>query len=269
MGQIVVERREHVETVRLTAAERLNAITREDMADLREAYRRAAADPEVRCIVITGTGRAFCSGADVGGLAERAAARAQAPAPNANDAPAPSAATAFTPRRMGIFKPVIAAVNGVTAGAGLHFIADADIVIAAASATFVDTHTSLGQLTALEPILLVRAGVPLTQVMRLVILGRAGRIDAQEAWRIGLVTEVVPDDHLVERTREVADLVAAVSPAAAQRSIEAIWASFELPLSEAYARGQAAIVAHRGHPDALEGAKAFLEKRPPRWSGDV
>lgn len=268
MSQIVVERRGHVETVRLTATERLNAITREDMEALREAYRRADADPVVRCIVITGTGRAFCSGADVGGLADRAA-RAQAPASPANDAPAPPSQTAFTPRRMGIFKPVIVAVNGVTAGAGLHFIADADIVISAASATFVDTHTSIGQLTALEPILMVRAGVPLTQVMRLVILGRAGRIDAQEAWRIGLVTEVVPDERLVERTQEVAELAASVSPAAVQRSIAAIWASFELPLSEAYARGQAAIVGHRGHPDALEGAKAFIEKRPPRWSGGV
>ena len=271
MSQIVVNRTGHVETVRLTATERLNALTREDMDALRAAFRRADADPEVRCIVITGTGRAFCSGADVGGLATRAAAR-QATSESAGgpeSAPAvPTGSNAFTPRRMGIFKPVIAAVNGVTAGAGLHFIADADVVIAAASATFVDTHTTIGQVTALEPILFARSGVPMNQVMRMVILGRAGRVSAEEAWRIGLVSEVVPDEHLAERAQELGTLASAASPAAVQRSIEAIWSSLELPLSEAYARGQAAILAHRSHPDALEGARAFLEKRAPRWSTD-
>src|SRR3954471_8166249 len=78
MSQVVVNRTGHVETVRLTAAERLNALTAEDMDDLRAAFRRADADPEVRCIVITGTGRAFCSGADVGRLARSAAEKSQA-----------------------------------------------------------------------------------------------------------------------------------------------------------------------------------------------
>jgi enoyl-CoA hydratase/carnithine racemase len=267
-SQVEVSRSGHVETVRLTATERLNALTHEDMDDLRTAFRRAEADPEVRCIVITGTGRAFCSGAHVGGLAKRAAARqaASVSASGPEAAPAgPTAAGAFTPRRMGIFKPVIVAVNGVTAGAGLHFIADADLVIAAASATFVDTHTSIGQVTALEPMLFVRGGVPINQVMRMVILGRAGRISAQEACRIGLVSEVVPDEQLAERAQELGDLASSVSPAAVQRSIEAIWSALELPLSEAYARGQAAIMDHRSHPDALEGAQAFVEKRAPRW----
>jgi enoyl-CoA hydratase/carnithine racemase len=79
------------------------------------------------------------------------------------------------------------------------------------------------------------------------------------------VSEVVPDEQLAERAQELGDLASSVSPAAVQRSIEAIWSALELPLSEAYARGQAAIMDHRSHPDALEGAQAFVEKRAPRW----
>lgn len=252
-----------VATVRLTATERLNALTPDNNAALNRIFTQLGKDPKVRAILVTGTGRAFCAGAEVGGLAERAK-RIQAGA-----APPPTQQlgvdTGFTPRRAGVFKPVIVAVNGICAAAGLHFIADGDIVIAAESATFLDPHTTVGQVSALEPILFARCGVPLNAIMRMVILGRLERLDAQTALRLGLVSEVVPDDQLLARAEELAEQASAASPAAIQASIRSIWEAFEHPLREAYQRGYEAIGAHRTHPDAVEGAAAFVQKRKPEW----
>jgi enoyl-CoA hydratase/carnithine racemase len=171
----------------------------------------------------------------------------------------------FTARHLGFYKPVITAVNGVCAGAGLHFVADCDLVIAASSAKFVDTHVDVGQVTALEPIGLLRR-VPMEHVLRMVVLGRAGAINAEEAVRIGLAGEVVPDEDLLPRARALAAIAASVSPATVQASLRAIWTSFELPLQAAYDHGYELIVRHRDHPDALEGVRAFAERRAPVWS---
>jgi len=255
-SEIRIERQGHVAVVTLDAPDRLNALTHEMFDELRSAWRSFDADPGVRAVVLTGAGRGFCAGAHVGGLAD-AAARGAAE----QDATYPR----FTARHVGFFKPVITAVNGVCAGAGLHFVADCDLVIAGASARFVDTHVDVGQVTALEPIGLLRR-ISLEHVLRMVILGRAGAIDAAEAVRIGLASEVVDDDKLLDRALELASVVAQASPAAVQASLRAVWESFELPLAAAYDRGYDILVGHREHPDALEGVVAFAEKRPPEWS---
>ena len=95
-----------------------------------------------------------------------------------------------TPLHCDVWLPTVVAVNGVCTGSGLHFVADADIVVAPSTASFLDTHVSVGQVAAIEPItLLPRIG--LGSVLRLTVLGRHGRISAEEALRIGLVDEVV------------------------------------------------------------------------------
>jgi len=262
MSQVVEERDGHVGVVRLTAVERLNAFTPEDTADLRRIFTRMGEDEQIRCIVITGTGRAFCSGAEVSGLANRASAGVAtdtSPEQRGKD-------TGFTPRRLGIYKPVVAAVNGVCAGAGLHFLADADIVIASESATFLDTHTDIGQVTALEPILFAKCGIPMNAVLRMVILGRADRMSAAAALRSGMVSEVLPDAKLMPRAMEIGQIASSVSPTAVQASIRAIWSSMNLFLTDAYNAGYEAIGNHRAHPDAYEGARAFVEKRKPVWA---
>src|SRR5919106_1594929 len=167
MDEVVVTLDGHVATVRLNDPDRLNPLPA-DSSILRNTFKELSADPEVRAIVVTGTGRGFCSGANVVGLGERAELARTQP----SEAPAAGselqADTSFTPRRCGVYKPVITAVNGVCAGAGLHFLADADIVIAAESATFLDPHTTIGQVAALEPILFAKSGIPLNAVLRMV-----------------------------------------------------------------------------------------------------
>ena len=262
MSQIVESRDGHVAIVTMTAVERLNAMTREDSAALREIFTRLGEDEDVRCIVITGTGRAFSSGAEVGGLAERASSGQ----PTDTSERQRLADTGFTPRRLGVYKPVIAAVNGVCNAAGLHFVADADIAIASESATFLDTHTDIGQVSALEAILFAKCGVPMNAVLRMVILGRAGRLTSADALRAGMVSEIVADDKLMDRALEFAQIAASRSPAAVQNSIRAIWGSLDRSLTDAYNAGFVAIGEHRGHPDAYEGARAFVEKRQATWA---
>ena len=253
---LIVERQGHVLTLRLNRPDRLNALNRPMQHALEEHYRIAAGDAGIRVIVITGEGRAFCSGADLGGLKEAAE--------TTND-PAKVIVPKFTSRMAGIWKPVIVAVNGVCAGAGLHFAADGDIVIASEAASFVDSHVDVGQVTALEPIGLLRK-MSASAVLRMVVLGKAERLNARDAMAAGLVSEVVPADRLLARAKELADIIATVSPAAVEGSLKAVWESYERPLAEAYAHGFDILIRHRSHPDAAEGPAAFLEKRSPSWT---
>jgi enoyl-CoA hydratase/carnithine racemase len=103
-------------------------------------------------------------------------------------------------------------------------------------------------------------------VLRMVVLGKAERLSAAQALGLGLVSEVLAPERLLERALELASIAAAGSPAALQASLKAIWQSFELPLAGAYDLGWQLLIRHRAHPDAAEGPTAFLEKREPRWA---
>src|SRR6202022_386374 len=111
-----------------------------------------------------------------------------------------------------VWKPVIAAVNGVCAGGGLHFIADADIVVASSNASFLEPHVSIGQVTAYEAIGLLRK-MPVEAVMRMALVGRYERIDATRALELGMVSQVVdPPDRLREEAQALAEKIARNSP---------------------------------------------------------
>src|SRR5205823_14009013 len=140
-----------------------------------EAWRELDADGDVRVIVNTGNGRAFQTGLDVVQLSRDPAALRE------QSRQTKRAELRLTAWHNGVWKPVIAAVNGVCAGGGLHFIADADIVIASVNATFVDPHVSIGQVTAYEAIALVRKS-PMEAIMRMALTGRHERLSAQRAY---------------------------------------------------------------------------------------
>ncbi|WP_051419509.1 enoyl-CoA hydratase/isomerase family protein [Paracoccus pantotrophus] len=254
-GEIITEIVDRVLVIRLNRPDKLNAMTRAMLNELGEIFTLAGQDPRIRSMVLTGTGKGFCAGADVGGLKasaeqdldERLAARPR-----------------FTPRMVGLWKPTICAVNGVCAGAGLHFVSDLDIVICSENAAFTDTHVNVGQITAMEPIGLARR-MPLGSVLRMVILGKAERLTPQQALEAHLVSEILPADALMDRAMELARIAASVSPAAVQGSLKAVWGSFDMPLEDAHTMGFEEVMRHRNHPDAAEGPAAFLEKREPRW----
>ena len=160
IDDILVEREGHVAIITLNRPERMNALSGPMMARLGAVFAELGADEKVRVIVMTGAGEAFCAGADVGHVKNIAGLR------NDENRPMPI----FTARHAKIYKPTICAVNGMCASAGLHFVADSDIVIASDRAKFTDTHVNVGQVTAIEPIGLARR-MPMGAVLRMMILG--------------------------------------------------------------------------------------------------
>ena len=255
--ELRVERHGRVLVVTIDRQDRMNALSHEVRQDLMATWASAATDPSVRAIVITGAGeRAFCTGMDLKAFVERGGAP---PAQqNVHDE------MRLTPLNCDVWTPTIVAVNGVCTGAGLHFVADADIVVASSTATFLDTHVSVGQVTALEPItLLPRIG--LGNALRFAVLGRHGRLSAAEALRISLVDEVVEPASLIDRAIELGELIATGSPAAIEASKRAIRGALERPMGEAMQTGWEMLLDHRQHPDSSEGPLAFAEKREAMW----
>jgi enoyl-CoA hydratase/carnithine racemase len=249
---VLVERDNYVALVTLNDPDSMNALSTEMMRELGRIWPELDADPNVRVAIITGAGnRGFCSGLRAQNIDVDPKSR-------------PSVFPRFTPHPCGFWKPVIAAVNGVCASGGLHFLSHAEIVIASETARFLDTHVTAGQVSGLEATCLARR-IPLEVVLRMVVLGKSERLDAQKALRIGLVSEVLPADRLLDRATELAHQVAANSPAAIRHSLQALWQGLDMGLAEALANAWNHIVTHRSHPDSREGGKAFLEKRPPRW----
>lgn len=254
---LLIERSGHVLVATLNRPERMNALSQGMHDHLPATWQGLREDRAMRAIVITGAGtRAFCVGMDLKDFAERGGHRPVKD--NVHEE------IRLTPLQNDLWMPTIVAVNGVCTGAGLHFVADADIVIASSTASFLDTHVSVGQVAAIEPITLVpRIGVG--NALRLAVLGRHGRLDAGEALRISLVDEVVAPDQLLPRATELAHQIATGSPAAIEASKRAIRSTLERPLSDAMQEGWELMLAHRTHPDCDEGPRAFAEKREARW----
>jgi enoyl-CoA hydratase/carnithine racemase len=255
--ELKVERRGRVLVVTINRPDRMNALNQAVYDGLEATWRSLHDDPEVRAIVITGAGdRAFSVGMDLKDFAARGGPRPVKQ--NVHDE------LKVSPLSCDVWLPTIVAVNGVCTGAGYHLIAEADIIVASTNASFLDTHVSVGQVTALEPIsLMPRIG--LGNALRMSVLGRHGRMDAHEALRISLVDEVVDHDALLDRAVELAELCATGSPAAIEASKRAVWAAAERPLAEGMQHGWEILLAHRAHPDSQEGPMAFAEKREPKW----
>jgi enoyl-CoA hydratase len=256
---LIVERRGPVGWLifnRPTVANAMNSVM---FTELEAAWAELDGDDDVRVIVNTGAGSAFQTGLDLVQLARDPAALREQTRRTA------TADLHFTAWHQRVDKPVIAAVNGVCAGGGLHFVADADIVIASASATFLDPHVSVGQVTAYEAIGLLRK-MPAEAVMRMALVGRHERISAARALRLGMISQLVdPPERLAEEAQALAELVARNSPAAMAATKRALWQALELGLTEACRAGAKELVSMWGHPDQEEGPRAFAEKREPVW----
>ncbi|MBA2281695.1 MAG: enoyl-CoA hydratase/isomerase family protein [Acidimicrobiia bacterium] len=237
-----------------------NAMDAAMLAELEQAWLELDTDPAVRVIVNTGNGAAFQTGLDVAQLAtDREALREQSRRTKRSE-------LKLTAWHNHVWKPVIAAVNGVCAGGGLHFVADADIVIASSNATFVDPHVSIGQVSASEVIALARKS-PMEPVVRMALAGVHERVTAERARQLGILSEVVdPPERLREAAQELAEKVARNSPVAMAASKRALWGALEVGLTDACRAGAAEIMDLWGHPDQAEGPEAFAEKREPRWA---
>ena len=218
---LVVERRGPIGWLVFDRPDAGNAMNAQMMHELEAAWQELDNDPAVRVIVNTGNGDAFQTGVDVAQMSrDLDALREQSRRTKRFE-------LRFTGWHNGVTKPVIAAVNGVCAGGGLHFVADADVVIAASSATFLDPHVSVGQASVYETIALAKKSA-MEPVLRMAFLGRAERLTAARANALGIVSDVIdPPDRLRAAAQDLAELIArqpADELAAAKR---ALWRELE------------------------------------------
>ena len=251
-----VERDGHVVTITLNRPDVLNAMHPAGHAELARAFDAYAADPDLRVAIVTGTGdRAFCVGTDLKALTAT------------GDHTKPTTGFAGITHRFDLWKPVIAAVNGVCLGGGVEILAACDLAIAADHAEFGLSEPRVG-LAALGGGALQRLAreLPMKEAMWLVL--RAQRISADEAWRIGLINKVVPRMELMAQARALADELLACAPLALQASKQVMLQSLEEPdFAKSMTRRYEAAERMLASDDAREGPRAFAEKRKPVWKG--
>ena len=231
---IQVDIADHICRVTLDRPEALHAFDDRMRQEVRATWRALRELDDARVAVLTASGdRSFCAGIDrdveMPALAGRGTLYG-----TSNDFMYDDPGDDLGPKACDLWKPVIAAVNGVCCGGAFYLIAECDIIIAAEHATFFDPHVTYGMAAVYEPIKMAQR-MPLGEILRLTLLGNHERMTAQTALRIGLVSEVVPSDQLQDAADRLAAIIASQPPDAVQGSLRAIWAANDMGRLDALA----------------------------------
>lgn len=245
-----------------------NAMDPETVVRLAEAWSDFRQDGDLRVALITGAGdAAFCAGADLGRLIPLFSG-ARKPEDEWDQrmlADRTLMSRALLKGGEPLYKPVVAAINGFCLAGGTELIQAIDIRIAAEHARFGLTEVSRGIIPAGGSLARLARQIPYAKAMEILLTGR--HMTAQEAWRIGLINEVVPASEVVSRALEYAEIIAANAPLAVSACKEAVIRSSGVALEDAY-RIEAEVSARvMQTDDAREGPRAFMEKRPPVFTG--
>jgi len=251
---ILLEIDKGVALVTLNRPEAGNACNAALASELIGLWKRLASDDDVNVVVLTGAGgRHFCTGADVKGAAESGDAGFESWPDIPED----------------FYKPVLCAVNGVVAGGGWHFLWQSDFAIASPNATFLEPHVSIGWVPLREMWgLALRA--PQGPIRRMAYMGVNERMDAERAYQLGIVTELVDPERLVDRALEIGETIARQAPLAVRLQKEAFQRAFDFRFTQPDLYDEL----HRKRikvdwesEDGKEGPRAFAEKRAPAWKG--
>lgn len=255
---ILYEKKDGIATITLNRPHRMNALPLHMwMEDLSLIWKDFDRDPTMRIAILTAAGdRAFCTGVDVKDTAERN--KQQGGAKRAGGE------VNATPLQNKVTKPVICAVNGLVGGGGLMLVADCDLAIGSQNAAFFNPGVSVG-IVALYGQATWSKWMPFHANMRMALMGAGERLSAQRAYELGLLTEVVTDKPLMDRAREIAGIMLNNSPEAMRISKKALWSALEHGLTGAQKTVAEVTRELSGHPDQIEGPRAFAEKRKPNW----
>jgi enoyl-CoA hydratase/carnithine racemase len=251
-----------IAVITLDRPDRGNSLAPSMMAVFRAIWGEVRDDPAIRVAIVTAAGeRHFCTGFDV---AEAEGEDASLVFANR----ALAEAVHWSPQQNRVWKPVICGVQGLCVGGGLHFVVDADLVVASENAAFLDTHVNVGMVGAIENVGLAKR-LPLGTALRMTLVGRDYRLSAARAHQLGLVDELVAAPaQVLPAALELARSMLGNSPQAMALSKQAVWGSLERGYRDALETAWALLRLHWGHPDFREGPRAFAEKRPPRWNPD-
>jgi 2-(1,2-epoxy-1,2-dihydrophenyl)acetyl-CoA isomerase len=259
---LLVETADGVCTITLNRPESLNSINDTMTAELAQALQQLRGDMQVRCVILTGAGRAFCSGQDLGDL------KTKYSDPNFKPHLGDDLRRRYNPVIRGLRdleKPVVAAVNGVAAGAGLSFALACDLRIASDKASFIEVFINVGLIPDSGNTFFLPRLVGLGKSMELCFTG--DKVSAADALRFGLVNKVVPPEELMKATRDLALRLAKLPTKGISLAKRLLYQSLNSDLdamldAEAEAQEAAALTA-----DHKEGVRAFFEKRPASFQG--
>ncbi len=255
-----------VATITLNRPDKRNALSNELTPALRQTLLNVDADPAVRCVVITGAGRAFCSGGDVSGMGGQSAP-ADAPRPTLEDAirKLQHGQETLTLRLFDLAKPTIAALPGAAAGAGLSIALACDLRVAAKSAFVTTAFANIGLSGDYGGSWLLTRLVGIARAKELYFTGR--RVGADEGLALGIFNEVVADDELMARTRALAESIAAGPPIALRYMKENLNRAVGVDLRSALALEADRMVRCTRTDDHREAVAAFMAKRKPTFQG--
>ncbi|MGU7782227.1 enoyl-CoA hydratase-related protein [Burkholderia sp. PU8-34] len=257
LENVLYEKRGSIAYVTVNRAEVLNALNMQTWKDLRMAFEDAREDAAVRGVILSGAGdKAFIAGADIGELAHASSIEAEQ---------ASRSGQAVLDLIENLGKPVVAAINGFALGGGCETAMACTIRIAAEHAKLGQPEVKLGLLpggggTQRLPRLIGKG-----RALQLILSGEA--ISAQEAYRIGLVNEVVPTADLIPRAEAILKMIAANAPVAVKLSLDAVNNGLNASQSEGLALEASYFGLCAGTEDKKEGTSAFLEKRAPQFQG--
>ncbi len=259
-----VDEKAHIATATLNKPERLNAIDQQDHRDLLELCDRIQHDDAVWVVVWTGAGRGFCAGADV-----------QQARPPAEEAPPPelnqlldegSWISRLGSALYGVDKPMIAAVNGVAAGAGFSLALCCDIRVGCENSRFITVYQERNLPPEGGMSFLLSRVVGVGRALDLSLTSR--RVEADEAYRIGLLDRLVPADQLLPTARGIAEQICRLPPGAVRTTKRAVRRALETGFADAaHYETQAGGLARRASHDSEEARRAFAEKRQPTYLG--
>lgn len=253
---ILYEKKDSIAVITLNRPERLNAINLQMNRDLVDALDAAKQDDEVRVVVITGAGRAFCAGADVGEFASGEFSKG-------DNKGKPKFIHPYNLYRLN--KPIIAAVNGVAVGFGMNLTLCCDVIYASENASFGEFFIRMGIIPDMNGSLLLPMAVGVHKAKELIFSGN--RIYAEEALRIGLVNQVFPQEELLPKTMEFAQHLAEQAPLALSYSKQAIHKAYEKVFDQMLAVEKQFNDICYASEDHKEAAKSFVEKRKPIFKG--
>lgn len=247
---IETEQRGHVRLLRINRPDRLNALDYKTNVACKEFFREANEDPDVRVIIVTGTGdRSFCAGSDL--------------KDGANESTDTS--VGGITKDVHIFKPVIAAVNGLAYGGGLEIMLACDLRVAVPTARFAVPEVKVGLFAGGGGTVRLAYNVPWAIASEMHLRGRA--LGAEEALRFGLINAIAEPENLLDTAWEWADEMASYAPRGMRAAKEVQWRSRGMDLVSALEVEQEYSRGVKASQDATEGVTAFVEKRPPVFTG--
>lgn len=262
------EEDEGVAIVTLDRPEVHNAFNTAMQRELQRVWTSLRSNDDVRAVVLTGAGeKAFCSGIDraetIDGYLDDPTGE-QRGAEKSGRVSTPfmfnDPGVFINPKQNDLWKPVVAAVNGMACGGALYMLGESDVIVAAEHATFFDPHVSYGMVAGFETVHLLQK-LPFGEILRLALLGGHERMSAQRAYEVGLVSEVVPLADLRERALWVAHAIAMSPPLAVQGTLRAAWLAHETSRRDALAQISMVVSLGTTYENIEQGQRSFRSKR--------